>query len=175
MDRALEVRPAVEVLNHYGSDALVAQVASTSHGNTKKNKKDWQVGRLIKTLIKKEHMSPFEHAGITYFIECPIYVARHLVRHRTAKIVEKSLRYTKPLESGAEYDESVRLEVTRRDLPLSTITQLVYTQDLRNLMHFFKLRLAEDAEDKTREVALEMYAYFKELFPLAAKWWEEKG
>ena len=38
---------------------------------------------------------PFEHSGFTFRIECPIFVSRQLVKHRTTAISEESARYRK--------------------------------------------------------------------------------
>jgi len=49
---------------------------------------------LITRLIEEKHTSPVEHVQFTFMLEIPIFVAVHLLRHRTAKINQFSQRYS---------------------------------------------------------------------------------
>ena len=49
---------------------------------------------LVKYLYRNKHMSPFEHGSFTFMVECPIFVAREFMRHRTFSYNEVSGRYT---------------------------------------------------------------------------------
>lgn len=51
--------------------------------------------KLVKFLMREKHMSPFEHAVLTFRIEAPIFVWREFMRHRTFSYNEQSGRYTK--------------------------------------------------------------------------------
>jgi thymidylate synthase (FAD) len=75
-------------VSHFGSEKLISQVAGQS--------RDSAHGPSIENLLAWGHLSPFEFASMTFFISCPIYVARQVMRHRTGKYMEKSLRYTEP-------------------------------------------------------------------------------
>lgn len=48
---------------------------------------------LINFLYRERHMSPFEHGSLTFFVDCPIFVAREFMRHRTFSYNETSGRY----------------------------------------------------------------------------------
>jgi thymidylate synthase (FAD) len=48
---------------------------------------------LLRYLMRERHMSPFEHGSATFFIHCPIFVAREFMRHRTWSFNEESGRY----------------------------------------------------------------------------------
>lgn len=49
---------------------------------------------LVNYLLRHQHTSPFEFVSFTFRIECPIFVARHIMRHRTFSINEFSARYS---------------------------------------------------------------------------------
>jgi thymidylate synthase (FAD) len=49
---------------------------------------------LINFLYKNQHMSPFEHIHMKFYIETPIFVTREFHRHRTWSYNEMSGRYT---------------------------------------------------------------------------------
>ena len=68
--------------NGFTEDRL-ADVARISTGYDFANppKKDVQRDEiLLKSLFKMKHFSVFEFSGATFQIECPIYVARQLMR-----------------------------------------------------------------------------------------------
>jgi thymidylate synthase (FAD) len=50
--------------------------------------------RLLPRLLKDRHTSPFEVAQFSFVIQCPIFVARQWMRHRTESYNEASGRYT---------------------------------------------------------------------------------
>lgn len=50
--------------------------------------------RLLPRLLKDRHTSPFEVAHFSFIIQCPIFVARQWMRHRTQSYNEASGRYT---------------------------------------------------------------------------------
>lgn len=50
--------------------------------------------RLIDYLMRHYHTSPFEFVQFTFRIECPIFVARQIMRHRTFSFNEHSARYS---------------------------------------------------------------------------------
>ena len=50
-------------------------------------------------------------------------------------------------------DAGIAREVARKDLPLSTYTKAVYSQDLHNLLHFLSLRMDSHAQLEIRNYA----------------------
>jgi thymidylate synthase (FAD) len=58
--------------------------------------------RLVSYLIEHHHTSPLEVVRFTFHLKCPLYVAVHFLRHRTASMNQVSHRYT-PVKSGDFY------------------------------------------------------------------------
>jgi len=52
-----------------------------------------QDNRLLNYLIKNEHTSPLESIVFTFRIECPLYISKQIMRHRTFSFNEFSQRY----------------------------------------------------------------------------------
>lgn len=71
------------------------------------------------------------------------------------------------------YDRKISLgiarEQARQDLPLSTYTEIYWKINLRNLFHFLKLRLSEEAQKEIREYAQAMLYYAERKFPVATQ------
>lgn len=72
----------VELLEIFGSDRMVVNVARVSYGKEAENYTDLQNESLIKYLIKHKHTSPFRHPKLQFRISCPIYVERQLFKHQ---------------------------------------------------------------------------------------------
>ncbi len=85
--------PKVTYVDHFGSDLTVVNAARVSFGGSSEslNLRD---EKLIGYLADHEHMSPFEHTGATFHVECPIYIAAQIMRHRTFSYNQISRRYT---------------------------------------------------------------------------------
>lgn len=78
-------------IGEYGCDYSIVEAARASHGRGIED-----IGRdkkLIDYLDKNRHTTPFEHITFSFTIECPIFVARHIMRHRTFSFNEISARY----------------------------------------------------------------------------------
>jgi len=83
----------VALMDTYGDDHRPAVAARTSYRKDASEYTDDQNEKLINYLVKNRHTTPLEFCGATFFMVMPIFVARQLVRHRTASINEESLRY----------------------------------------------------------------------------------
>ena len=70
----------------------IVRAARVSYGLGMKTPE--QDKRLIDYLIRHYHTSPFEFVQFTFRIECPIFVARQIMRHRTFSFNEHSARYS---------------------------------------------------------------------------------
>jgi thymidylate synthase (FAD) len=82
----------VRLVDYMGSDERVVQAARVSYGEgTKSYRED---AGLIDYLLRHQHTSPFEQVVLTFHIKLPIFVARQMVRHRTASLNEVSGRYS---------------------------------------------------------------------------------
>lgn len=85
----------VALLEIMGSDSTIAESARVSYGKhgkdaTKSNNDE----QLIRYLLRHRHTSPFEMCEARFYFKVPIFVARQLVRHRTASLNEISGRYS---------------------------------------------------------------------------------
>lgn len=87
----------VQLVDHMGSDSRIVQAARISKGKEGATSND---EGFIRDLWKMGHTSPFEQVVLTYRIKAPIFVARQMMRHRTARVNELSLRFT---ESALEF------------------------------------------------------------------------
>ncbi len=82
----------VRLVDYMGGDSRVVQSARVSYGaGTKTVRED---RGLINYLMKNQHASPFEQVILTFHLKMPIFVARQVVRHRTARMNEISGRYS---------------------------------------------------------------------------------
>lgn len=77
-------------------DHAVLQAARTSYGQHSTEKSDAENRGLIRYLFRKNHVTPFEMVNVKWFHRLPIFVARQLIRHRTASVNEFSMRYKEP-------------------------------------------------------------------------------
>ena len=97
-----------KLLNWMGSDMTVVNAARVSFDQTSEELgQSGVVGkhmtpvlkdgdkRLIKYLAKHKHLSPFGHCFASFYVSCPIFVARQLVKHSYLRINEVSRRYIK--------------------------------------------------------------------------------
>jgi thymidylate synthase (FAD) len=76
------------------NDVDVANAARISFNNEDKERTDADEHKLNKYLYKNKHTSPFEMIETWWEMKLPIFVARQLIRHRTAGLNEMSGRYT---------------------------------------------------------------------------------
>ena len=82
----------VALVDVMGHDRTPAQTARTSFRNRKERTED-EDAKLTSYLVRHRHTTPLEFCQIRFYHKMPIFVARQLVRHRTASINEVSYRY----------------------------------------------------------------------------------
>ena len=82
----------VRLVDHLGDDSSICQAARVSYGKGTKTVRDDRA--LIRYLIRHRHDSPLEFVDFRFHLKVPIFVARHLVRHRTFSMNEVSARYS---------------------------------------------------------------------------------
>lgn len=85
----------VTYVDHMGDDVAVVRAARVSTGSGSDD-----LG-LIDYLMRHGHTSPFEMVELKVRVRAPIYVARQLVRYRTAAWNERSGRYAE-MDLGVE-------------------------------------------------------------------------
>lgn len=83
------------LIKHSMCDADVVRAArvSTVGSDSVKQPTDDETRGLIRYLTRSRHGSCFEHGQATWLIECPIFVAREMMRHRVSSFNEESARY----------------------------------------------------------------------------------
>lgn len=163
----------VELYKHNAADEDVAYAAWVSNFGAEAKKRDISnIGRLINFLYSNLHMSPFEHASFTWFIESPIFVAREFMRHRTWSYNETSGRY-KELE-GIFY-------LPRRDRPLVQVgkpgayrfeqgSNEQYARVLRGQTRLFSQSWAEYQEELSQGIAKEVARNVLPLSTITQYW-----
>ncbi|MNS50833.1 Thymidylate synthase ThyX [compost metagenome] len=82
----------VRLVDYMGGDARVVQSARVSYGEGTKTIRD--DAALIDYLIRNAHTSPIEQVETVTHWKLPIFVARQIVRTRTASLNEESARYS---------------------------------------------------------------------------------
>lgn len=85
----------VALVDTMGDDRTPARTARTSYRNAAAERTAEQDARLTDYLIRNRHTTPLEFCQVRFYMKMPIFVARQLVRHRTASINEISYRYVK--------------------------------------------------------------------------------
>ena len=199
----------VEILDVFGNDNVICNVARVSYNKHASNYTEEQNAKLINYLVNHKHTSPFRHPQIQFRITCPIYVERQIFKHQTGisvnsisgRYVDFSDSYTeikewrkqsKSSKQGSEgvlseienneanciqsmvisqckqaYDTLVNMgvakELCRTVLPLSLNTTFIWTGSLLALFHLFNLRLKNDTQQETREVAIQMLDLIKNI------------
>lgn len=82
----------VSLVDYMGSDDSVERAARVSYGKGTRKRSDTET--LIRYLMRHDHSTPFESIELVFHMAMPIFVARQVVRHRTASINEASARYS---------------------------------------------------------------------------------
>lgn len=82
----------IKYIDHMGNDLMPLEAARMSTGNPTGSdiEKD---DRLRSYLWKNAHATPFEMSALQVEVQCPIFVAREWMRHRTFSYNEFSGRY----------------------------------------------------------------------------------
>jgi thymidylate synthase (FAD) len=82
----------VVLVDYMGNDLSVEAAARISYGQGTRRTNE-TVG-LIRYLLRHWHTTPFEMIELKFMMALPIFVARQLIRHRTASVNEYSARYS---------------------------------------------------------------------------------
>ncbi len=82
----------VILIDVMGTESSIVQAARVSYGDGTKSVSEDKA--LIRYLMRHWHTTPFEMVEFKFRVKCPIFVARQLMRHRTASINEYSARYS---------------------------------------------------------------------------------
>ena len=171
------------------NEGMLAQVARVTRGadlrgvslssiDDEQHAKDLE---LLRKIILHRHLSVLEFSNILYQIECPIYIARQLMRYRCSSFLERSLRVCGPMEGDAvleDYKNAIESGMKREDaralLPLSTRTRFLWLLNLRELLHIAEERLTPAAQYMTREIVHTMVNLAAQEFPHVISYWKEQ-
>ena len=136
---------------------------------------------LLRKIISYKHLSVLEFSNILYQIECPIYIARQLMRYRCSSYLERSLRVCGPMEGDAvleDYKNAIESGTKREDaralLPLSTRTRFLWLLSLRELLHIAEERLTPAAQYMTQCIVGAMVDIAAQEFPHVIGFWKEQ-
>ena len=180
-----------DLIDSFGSDLTIVESARISYGQYHADNTE----KLIRFLLKNKHMSPFEMCQMRFFISAPIFVARQLMRYRTAKINEISARYTKikpvffiPAGLSVEQESTfrssyeasyesylkllsarVKKELARAVVPTGLYTQFYYSIDLRNFFNIYAQRSAKDAQSEISQLVELMMNAALECYPTSCR------
>lgn len=83
------------LVDFMGGDHSVVQSARISNGAVLPEWRGVPDEKLINFLGSHNHLTPFEHSVFTFYVKCPLFIAREWQRHRTFSYNERSGRYKK--------------------------------------------------------------------------------
>lgn len=84
----------VQLTNSMGSDESVVHAARVSIVGARAETEEGERKGLLNFLMSNRHSSPFASVTAAFLIECPIFVAREVFRHRVFDFNEISGRYS---------------------------------------------------------------------------------
>ncbi len=82
----------VALIDVMGDDASIVQAARVSYGKGTKTMRSDKA--LISYLMRHAHTTPFEMVEFKFLMRMPVFIARQVIRHRTASVNEYSARYS---------------------------------------------------------------------------------
>jgi thymidylate synthase (FAD) len=88
----IDVMPRLVPDDRKTADYAIVQAARVSYGDGTKTVNEDR--GLIRYLLRHKHTTPFEMIEFKFSVKLPIFIARQMVRHRTANLNEYSGRYS---------------------------------------------------------------------------------
>jgi thymidylate synthase (FAD) len=176
--------------------AMAAKLCYSAGMPRKKDLTPDKAGPFLERIMESGHLSVLEHACFTFGIEGISRACSHqLVRHRLASFSQQSQRYVEEstpnyivpgsvVEAGdainlynrhmeqswvvykALLAEGIPAEDARFVLPNAAETKLVMTMNVRELRHFFMLRLCSKSQWEIRALAGEMFSIVSRVSPI---------
>jgi len=109
----------VELIGHYGGDESHALSAWTSTSRDLTDEKRGRMGRLLESLAKAGHHTPFEKSQLHFLVTCDTASHIHIIKHRIGVSVNaESARY-KELKEDKYYLPQDWSQESRDDLECS--------------------------------------------------------
>lgn len=187
----------VELVEYMGGDAAVVRNARRCWKSESKGQESDR--KLIRHLLRKGHMTPFEAMVFTFDVKCPLFVARQWMRHRIGSYNEESLRYCVAerdyfIPDDLSDDErefwclmierlfdvydhwlgkGMLKEQARAILPVGIYTRFYWTVNGSSLMNFLRLRLDKQAQREIREYAGAVLRLVEEVAPVSFGEWQK--
>ena len=82
----------VALVDAMGDDSAIVQAARVSYGKGTRTVRSDKA--LISYLMRHSHNTPFEMVEFKFLVRLPLFIARQMIRHRTASVNEYSARYS---------------------------------------------------------------------------------
>jgi thymidylate synthase (FAD) len=87
----------ITLIDVMGDDAAIDSAARTTRGGKEEKRTVELQTRLIRRLMRDSHVTPLEFVEFSFLLEkIPLWMAQQILRHRTASVNMKSLRYSEP-------------------------------------------------------------------------------
>lgn len=87
---------------------------------------------LTRYLWRHKHTSPFEQVSFTFKVHLPIFIANHLIRHRTAKVNGESQRYADVI---SEFFNALLFEIRSNSVSNKQSSEVVpLTEEMNELL-----------------------------------------
>lgn len=83
----------IELLGHYGGDREIALAAWTSTSRELTPEKEGRIDKMIHTLWREGHKTPFERGIVHFLVDTDIASHIHMIKHRHAGTNGESARY----------------------------------------------------------------------------------
>lgn len=96
------MKNTVELIGYYGSDEIIACSAWTSTSRNLTEEKKSRIDKLINTLWRDGHHTPFEKGVVHFLVNTDIASHIHLLKHRISSLNAESARY-KELKEDKTY------------------------------------------------------------------------
>jgi thymidylate synthase (FAD) len=149
----------ISLVDYMGDDLAVLQAARVSYGaGTKGNLSD---RGLLRYMLRHKHTSPFEQVILKFHVKLPIFVARQLIRHRTASVNEYSMRYSLPVMqfyNPSQNDMGVQSKMNKQGRseilapPVSLGIQEKWKESQLSVVEFYEYLTSQEV-DLARELA----------------------
>jgi len=183
------IEQSVELLSEIDSENIYKQIELFGRNCYKSEEfiKDKSSEQFIKMLLKRNHLSVFEHFIISFRIITDRGISHELVRHRIASYSQESTRYCNynnkkfnrnikfikiPDLNLSEQEEickylenkyfdlienGVKPEIARNILPTCLKTEIIATMNIRQWIYFLNLRLTKYNHPQMQEIANMIY------------------
>ncbi len=165
----------IKLISSYGDENDIQKYARLSYNKHQMDIDQLNTERIIKLLLEKEHFTMFEFQGLTTEVTVPIFIQRQWMRHRLFSYHEISRRYSEITEKDLEdiqyhipqeimillkqqiqdyknlIDHGFKKEEQRGVIGTYFPTTFLCSGNLREWLHFIKLRLQKKQQKEIRE------------------------